>query len=247
MRLISYNIHKGIGGRDRLYRLSRIIEVIRAEKPDIACLQEVDRNVKRSAGDDQPRILSAALGLSALAWQFNHRVGSGGYGNLVLSRWPILKRHNLSLRLKGRKNRRAQLLVIQTPAGPLRLVNWHLGLSDKERQMQVARLLEHDRYQSYAELPTLITGDFNDWRNALHPGFAARQLTQVTSPPSRFRTFPAYMPVGALDKTFVCGRIEVTTCGTVRSALSRKASDHLPLVVEFDVKRNTGASDAGNG
>lgn len=28
MRLLSYNIHKGIGGQDRRYRLDRIIEVL---------------------------------------------------------------------------------------------------------------------------------------------------------------------------------------------------------------------------
>ena len=33
MRLLSYNIHKGIGGRDRRYRLERIIQVIEDEQP----------------------------------------------------------------------------------------------------------------------------------------------------------------------------------------------------------------------
>ena len=55
MRLLSYNIHKGIGGRDRRYRLERIIGVIEEENPDLICLQEVDRNVRRSRFDDQPR------------------------------------------------------------------------------------------------------------------------------------------------------------------------------------------------
>ena len=49
MRLLSYNIHKGIGGRDRRYRLERIIQVIADEHPDLVCLQEVDRNVAQNA------------------------------------------------------------------------------------------------------------------------------------------------------------------------------------------------------
>ncbi|MFN5756450.1 MAG: endonuclease/exonuclease/phosphatase family protein, partial [Planctomycetia bacterium] len=48
MRLLSWNIHKGIGGRDRRYSLARIIDCIEAENPDIICLQEVDRLVRRS-------------------------------------------------------------------------------------------------------------------------------------------------------------------------------------------------------
>ena len=56
MRLLSYNMHKGIGGRDRRYRLQRIIDVIETENPDLICLQEVDRHVLRSKLDDQPQI-----------------------------------------------------------------------------------------------------------------------------------------------------------------------------------------------
>ncbi|MCA8914294.1 MAG: endonuclease/exonuclease/phosphatase family protein [Planctomycetes bacterium] len=234
MRLLSYNIHKGIGGRDRLYRLERIIDVIRHEKPDFVMLQEVDRNVKRSGFDDQPALLARALEFEAGIFQFNHRVGAGGYGNLVLSRWPITQRHNISLRLKGRKNRRAQVVLADSPAGPLRLVNWHLGLGEKERHWQVRRLLTHDRFHDYSDFPTLLVGDTNDWRNTLHTGpFAEHGLQQVTAPVSRFRTFPAYMPVGALDKAFACGRIKIEHARVVKSALTRKASDHLPLVVDF--------------
>lgn len=58
MRLLSYNIHKGIGGRDRRYSLERIIGVIEHENPDIICLQEVDRNVRRSHYHDQMKMLA---------------------------------------------------------------------------------------------------------------------------------------------------------------------------------------------
>lgn len=233
MRLITYNIHKGIGGRDRLYRFERILDVIAHEKPDMLCLQEVDRNVKRSGFDDQPALLAKHLGFEYSAYQFNHRVASGGYGNLVLSRWPISKRHNISLRHNGRKNRRAQLLILETDKGPLRLVNWHLGLGEKERHWQVRKLLEHNSYRQYADIPTLLAGDTNDWRNTLHKGpFAEHELVQATAPPSRFRTFPAYMPVGALDKVFHCKRVRIDKTHIVRTALSKKASDHLPLVLD---------------
>ena len=58
MRLLTYNIHKGIGGRDRRYDLSRIIEVIEEENPDLICLQEVDHGVRRSRFHDQPQLLA---------------------------------------------------------------------------------------------------------------------------------------------------------------------------------------------
>src|SRR5206468_2107075 len=46
MRLLTYNIHKGVGGSDRRYRLERAVAVIAAEEPDLVCLQEVDRHVR---------------------------------------------------------------------------------------------------------------------------------------------------------------------------------------------------------
>ncbi|MEE9311896.1 MAG: endonuclease/exonuclease/phosphatase family protein, partial [Planctomycetota bacterium] len=76
MRLLTYNIHKGIGGRDRRYRLQRIVDVIRAIEPDIVCLQEVDQGVKRSKFDDQPAILASELGLEHTAFQLTHQIKS---------------------------------------------------------------------------------------------------------------------------------------------------------------------------
>ena len=230
MRLLSWNIHKGIGGRDRRYSLTRIIDVIEAENPDLVCLQEVDRLVRRSRFDDQPRLLARALRCHAV-FQATVPVGRGGYGNLVLSRWPVASRHRLSLR------RGAQLLVIDTPEGPLHLVHAHLGLAERERHWQVGRILGHMLFRSADRHPTVIVGDFNDWRDTLAAGaLAASGFRQVTSPPGRFRTFPAWLTVGALDKAFVRGDVEVRHARVVRTSLAKVASDHLPLVVDFHVR-----------
>ncbi|MBX6313809.1 MAG: endonuclease/exonuclease/phosphatase family protein [Isosphaeraceae bacterium] len=234
MRLLSYNIHKGIGGRDRRYRLERIIEVIEDQNPDLICLQEVDRHVRRSKFDDQPKLLAEAFHFNAHIYQFNVKVQKGGYGNLLLSRWPFVKTHQVSLRLKWRKPRGAQMAVIETPEGLLHLVNWHLGLAERERHWQVGHLLEHHLFRESAHLPTLIVGDTNDWRNTLgHGPFARHGFAPATSPPSRFRTFPAYMPVAALDKAFLRGPFDVRHARVVHSSHARVASDHLPLVLDF--------------
>jgi endonuclease/exonuclease/phosphatase family metal-dependent hydrolase len=237
MRLLSWNIHKGIGGRDRRYSLGRIIDVIEAENPDLVCLQEVDRLVRRSRFDDQPRLLARALRCHGV-FQVNVPVGRGGYGNLVLSRWPVTSRHRVSLRQGSRKPRGAQLLVLETPEGPVHLVHAHLGLAERERQWQIERTLGHMLFRSADRHPTVIVGDFNDWRDTLAAGtLAASGFRQVTSPPSRFRTFPAWLAVGSLDKAFVRGDVDVKHARVVRTSLTKVASDHLPLVVDFHVRR----------
>lgn len=235
MRLLSYNIHKGIGGRDRRYRLERVIEVIEEQNPDILCLQEVDRNVRRSRFHNQPKLLAEYFNANDLLYQLNVRLKSGGYGNLILSRWPFETRHQVSLRLNHRKKPRgAQLATVETPEGMLHLVNWHLGLAERERQWQVQHLLGHRLFREAAELPTFIVGDFNDWRNTLSRGaFRHHGFEQVTAPPSRFRSFPAYWPVGSLDKGFCRGAFTIRHVHVIRSRTAKMASDHLPLVVDF--------------
>ena len=234
MRLLSYNIHKGIGGRDRRYSLDRIIEVIEKENPDLTCLQEVDRNVRRSRYHDQPKLLAGFLHATAMIYQTNVRLKTGGYGNLILSRWPFLTHHHVSLRFNRKKPRGAQLAVVDTPEGPVHLINWHLGLAERERHWQVRRLFDHLLYRESGNTPTLITGDFNDWRDTLSGGpFAQQGFSQITRPVSRFRSFPAYLAMGPLDKAFFRGDIRVRHARIVRTALARRASDHLPLVVDF--------------
>jgi endonuclease/exonuclease/phosphatase family metal-dependent hydrolase len=237
MRLLSYNIHKGIGGRDRLYRLERVIAVIEQENPDLICLQEVDHNVRRSKNSDQARLLAEYFHCQSPLYQCNVRLRQGGYGNLLLSRWPLIRHHQISLRYNSKKQRGAQFAVVDTPEGNLHLVNWHLGLGERERQWQVNHALDHALFRESQELPTLIAGDFNDWRNTLaHRLLAGRGFKPVAAPPSRFRTFPAYLALGSLDKAFYRGQFEIRHARVVATALARRASDHLPLVVDFHIK-----------
>jgi endonuclease/exonuclease/phosphatase family metal-dependent hydrolase len=242
IRLYSYNIHKGIGGRDRRYRLERIIRVIEDGVPDLICLQEVTRGARRTRHEDQPALLAKRFGSPGQLFQVNVRYKEGGYGNLILSRWPFKSHHQISLRMGKRKPRGAQLVVIDSPKGPFQLVNLHFGLAERERHWQARHLLEHQLFRESADLPTVIAGDSNDWRNTLRKGpFAQHGFVQVTSPPSRFRSFPAYFPLGSLDKAYVRGAIHVEHARVVHTPMARIASDHLPLMIEFRL----GKAEAG--
>ena len=234
MRLLSYNIHKGIGGRDRRYRIERIIDVIEEENPDLVCLQEVDRDVRRSRFHHQPKLLAESLNAVDSLYQMNVHLKNGGYGNLILSRWNFTTHHQISLRFNSKKPRGAQIVVVDSPEGPFQLVNWHLGLSERERHWQVNHLMKHHLFRESSHLPTAIVGDTNDWRNTLAKrAFAPHDFRQVTAPISRFRSFPAYLPVGSLDKVYCRGEFTIKHARVVRSRQTKSASDHLPLVVDF--------------
>jgi endonuclease/exonuclease/phosphatase family metal-dependent hydrolase len=70
-RLITYNIHKGIGGVDRRYRLERIVDTLRHYDPDIVFMQEVADGMPRSRRHRQVELLGAELGLQHSAYQHN--------------------------------------------------------------------------------------------------------------------------------------------------------------------------------
>jgi endonuclease/exonuclease/phosphatase family metal-dependent hydrolase len=237
MRLLSYNIHKGIGGRDRRYRLERIIAAIEHENPDLIGLQEVDRGCKRSKLDDQPRILAEQFAAGGHLFQLNVRSGDGGYGNLILSRWPIVSSHQISLRLEKKKPRGAQIAVVDTPEGRLTIAHTHLGLAERERHWQVRHLLGHHLFLAESIGPTIVFGDLNDWRNTLASGpFREYEFQAIATPPSRFRSFPAWLPIGSLDKAFHRGGVVVHEARVSRSAITKQASDHLPLVIDLHLE-----------
>jgi endonuclease/exonuclease/phosphatase family metal-dependent hydrolase len=245
MRLMTYNIHKGVG-TDRRYRLDRIVAVIAAEEPDLICLQEVDHNCRRSRRDNQPALLAERFGATACLYQLNAPHGEGGYGNLLLSRWPLREVRSVALRHRRRTPRGAQMAVVEAPEGPLHLVHVHFGLSERERRWQAVQLLEHPDFLTAAHLPTLIAGDFNDWRNQLGKRcFLPQGFHHATSPPRRFRTFPAFLALAAIDKIYYRGPLQGVATRVVRRRPARRASDHLPVVCDFQLDGAAGVLPAG--
>lgn len=241
-RLITYNIHKGIGGMDRRYRLDRVIETLLKYEPDLALLQEVADGLPRSHRHRQVDLLGDALGLPHRAFQQNVKLREGGYGNAILSRFPLSDVRHLDLTIPMKKRRQALIvhcrLHDQEHTRTVVVCNFHLGLAGFERTMQLRRflrsnvLLHTDRHT-----PVIAAGDFNDvygtlGRRLLEPeGFAPAV--------HRVRTFPAVMPLRALDWIYYRGELHLIHSFALRAAVARRASDHLPIVAEFDVAWRT--------
>ncbi len=233
IRLLTYNIHKGIGGRDRRYQLSRVFDVIEEQRPDVICLQEVTIDLPRTSSHNQALLFSKHFDPMSGFFQQNVHWQHGGYGNLILSRWPMMVEHRISLRYRQKKPRGAQVVVLDTPKGQVQVVNWHLGLSEAERHWQADHLMRHSSLSE--SVPTLLVGDFNDWRNTLAKKLTPHKFSQSTHPPSRFRSFPAMLSLMSLDKVFHRGHLHIKSVKVIRTALAKQASDHLPVVIEFDL------------
>jgi len=233
-RLMTYNIHKGIGGVDRRYELGRIIDVISHYVPDIVFLQEVDEGVPRSKHDDQARRLADALQFPHSMFQNNVAVKNGHYGNAILCRYPLGDRLDLDLKVSIKKPRRALITRTTIPLDgrrrPLLLCNTHLGLSGFERSVQIKRILTREELNEQ-ECPFIVGGDFNDvWsehgRKLMFPlGFRCAV--------DRAKTFPAILPVRSLDAIYYRGDLELLDSFSGRIGAARQASDHLPVIADF--------------
>lgn len=241
LRLLTWNIHRCIG-QDRRFDPERVAEELRHHQADVVLLQEVDRGAPRSRRLALDQVLAEAAGYPWTAWAQAHVLKEGSYGNAILSRFPIVKRRHVDLRIGWRKRRNALYvkLDLRHAHGPLHVFNWHLGLTPGERAKQVTRLLHAGTLRDLrARDRVILGGDTNDWRNLLFHGAGIRDAGfHAWSEHGRrqsIRTFPSDAPVGALDKFFWRGPLFREHIHASRTTVARIASDHLPLAAEFDL------------
>jgi len=252
LRLISYNIHKCIGGIDRRYRPERIVEVLAHYQADILFLQEVDNAAKRSNRDCQAERLAQWLGYPHQVWNPNVPVRGGGHhGNAILSRFPILDSRNIDITVARKKTRgilcgRIDLSRIydrktssekQDKKNPksLHLFNVHLGLTQRERKEQLRIFLKQLTCAKLdPDAAVIVGGDLNDLygnlgSNVFRPaGFNSRGAHKAT--------FPAYAPIRTLDGIYVRGQVELVRLQRSRLRLAKTASDHLPLIADLVIE-----------
>ena len=88
LTVLSYNIHRGVG-LDRRRDLDRIADVIGEVEPDVVGLQEVIREGGVPEAD-QAAYLASRLSMTELIMGETRAHGNGTYGNVVLSRLPVL-------------------------------------------------------------------------------------------------------------------------------------------------------------
>jgi len=234
LSLVSYNIHSGVGTDGRI-DLPRIREVLTEISADVVALQEVGDFQDRATPDDAPEQLAEGLGMSLV---FGANVVRGGrrYGNAILSRLPVLRSHRYDLSVPGREPRGALRVDLELGEGePLHVFCLHLGLKAHERRAQESLLLSADILQDAARVdPVIVCGDFNYWWGRPVPRVfrhAIRDAAQLLS--ERERTYPSALPLLRLDRIYVDRGVRPHTLRTHRSALARRASDHLPLVMRF--------------
>jgi endonuclease/exonuclease/phosphatase family metal-dependent hydrolase len=233
LRIATYNIHRcrGLDGRTNP---SRVADVIRAIEADVIALQEVIGAGPQSPGHAEE--LGAQLGMGWVMAPTRHLRGAL-FGNVVLSRHPIVHHAQYDLSWKTCEPRCCQRVDIAVGDDTLHLYNVHLGTAFLERRYQAGRLtaIVHDRRIAQ---PKVVLGDFNEWMRGLATTLLTERLQSIDlrSHLRRRRTYPGVFPVLHLDHIYYDGHVEVVKLDLPRTRQALMASDHLPLVAELKIR-----------
>lgn len=223
LRVASWNLHKCVGA-DGKFDPGRSVSVIAELGADLVALQEADKRFGRRTGLLDLHALERATGLTPLRVS-DLSDGHGWHGNALLVRHGTRARFR-RLALPGAEPRGALVAELDLPEGHLRVVAAHFGLLRRCRTRQADAILK--ALSEGETMPTLLLGDLNEWRPGRRSSLSAFEPvfgSVSASPPS----FPARLPVLALDRILGWPQGLVTDVEAHDSPRARAASDHLPL------------------
>lgn len=241
-RLLTYNVHRCVGV-DRRLDVARIADVVAEHQPDIVCLQELDVGRARTGRVDQAEAIARRL---AMTFHFNAamRVEAEEYGDAILTSHPerLVRAGPLPVvtETMGNEPRGALWASVELPGGTVNVINTHLGLIPREQRLQAAALTGKD-WLGHPDCTghTILTGDFN--ATSITRPYQA--LTRRLDDAQRrlglrptVKTFPSAFPAIRIDHCFVSPGVRVTGVSSPFSPLARMASDHLPLIVDFELE-----------
>ncbi len=240
-RILTYNVHRCVGA-DRRLDVARVADVIAALAPDIVALQELDVGRMRTNGVDQAHEIARRL---EMAFHFHPamKVEDELYGDAILTRYPERKIKSAALPGHGRVSqlepRGALWVSIEIDGREVQVFNTHLGLVPREQRNQ-ANALVGPEWLGHPERtgPTILLGDFNVTSRSEVFRTLAKTLQPArhrTLKPSRSATFPSVLPVMRIDHLFVSDDVKVLDVFAPYDRLTRLASDHLPLVMDFEL------------
>ncbi|MFF5172021.1 endonuclease/exonuclease/phosphatase family protein [Micromonospora sp. NPDC000089] len=220
LRVISYNVHSQ---RDDTAALA---EVVRAAAPDVVIVQEAPRRFRW-------RQKSATL-----AESFGLVVAAGGLpslGNLLLTSLRVRVRDTRCQRFPltpGRHLRGAAYAHCQVGGARFLLAGSHLATDPAERPGQAALV---KRELSGATVPVVFGADLNEGPDGSAWRTLADGLTDaaVAAGADDRNTFSCADPRRRIDAVLVDPRIRVVDYDVVDTPLTRRASDHFPVLVDL--------------
>jgi endonuclease/exonuclease/phosphatase family metal-dependent hydrolase len=240
IRILSYNIFAP-------NRLDPLAELIRENKPDIVCLQEVRIPERPSRTVDRIEWLAEQLGMYPAVMP-THRGRSGLVANVVLMHQPARStevltdvhgfKYGLGVILECDKTELALICghYAWVPR-PLMIGVW---VSVFQRSVQLRRSLN---WLARQNLPGIIAGDFNMLPYSLEYRMLARRLIDCSRavPANHRSTRPTWGLPAQLDYIFTTSQLKTRHYETVDFDFS----DHRPILADLSLDRVCSISPTG--
>jgi len=236
-RLMSYNIHSCIG-TDRHISHRRIAKVIARYSPDFVALQEVDFMKKRSDKIDQAKLIAEDLNMEYF-YQPSLEKDGERYGIAFLTHFPFEKiKAEILPGLQHKRKiepRSAIWMKVDLQRKQLNIISTHLGLRTKERRIQFHALMGDNWLEQIENEPVTICGDFNTmpWCRLYKKFNKQYPDVQKKTPGKLYKTFPSRWPLVRIDHVFTNDKVSVQNVKVPKTTLTKKASDHLPIIVDI--------------
>jgi endonuclease/exonuclease/phosphatase family metal-dependent hydrolase len=239
---MTYNVHRcrSPGGRDSTRDVARVCA---EAHPDVVALQELEApETDDDEGVHHARDVAAVLGMRLLFCR-TFRRGVGFYGHALLARAPLeLVRVTTFPASHHGEPRGAIWARARFGERTLEIVSTHLGVARYERQEQSRELVGEGWLGSpRMGQSRMLCGDLNAVPNATTYRRIARahglRDAQRFAPGHRpTPTFPSFLPFLRLDHVFVSDDIAVRRILVPHDARARRASDHLPLIADLELR-----------
>ena len=212
----------------------RIAEVLKQIDADVIALQEVVGMDEAEREHNHVHAIADELGYDFRIGE-NRRHRGSAYGNALLSRLPIVadRNHDLSFRMYEPRGC-LQVTIASSSNTSLQIYNVHLGTSFFERRYQAHRLF--DVIEENPSAPRIVLGDFNEWTRGRATHLLSNHLNSAEPDriAGRARSYPSVFPILHLDHIYYDSQLKLKRIAVHRSRLALLASDHLPIVAEFE-------------
>jgi endonuclease/exonuclease/phosphatase family metal-dependent hydrolase len=224
MRVASYNVASG-----QKSSMDEITNVIQGISPDIIALQEVNVGAAGGDGRDQPALVAGKLGYEKIYAATVTRGGIGTYGIALLSRYPILSATRIDMRTQFEAEPRVAIdATICAGDKPLRVIATHTDVWKPEPGID--DLATH--LDAHVSKPTLLLGDLNV--QPTEAGLIVLENHGLHDTLARFTTGPTYWSDNKrIDYVLTDDTLNAKATGA--GIGTEKASDHLPVWVDFDL------------
>jgi len=239
--VMTINVHKGLSPLHRKSTIYELRQKMRSHHPDLLFLQELQQEHRgRIRRFGQWPLTELTHFFSEDFWHDWHygknvEYPDGHHGNAILSKRPLHKGENYDISAY-RFERRGLLHSITQLEGvptPIHCFCVHLALFERGRERQLDEIIRY--IDSLANGgPTIVAGDFNDWRNRVSAPMRAAGFSEVfealTGAPAK--TFPSVKPMLAMDRIYVRG-LKIHSAEVMYEWL--KLSDHLGIAAELEI------------